>query len=183
MGWFLKFTNLQRVFLVYDPYLVPQRAVISLLSLHMWATTPDFSTSPHITNFWCSLSLTLRGQPASPLYFLPQLHMIAYTVFSHVLLYVGFLLRRDIWEVSSGFWRLSWCYVEIYIHVYIYIYIYIYGVFRECLVPLVRGLAISFLWHLVCHWTFPATQLSPVTPHNCRMQQWPHPGYWLRQAC
>ena len=77
----------------------------------MWSGTPDFSTSPHVTAFWCSWSLTLRGRPVSPLYFLPQLHGIAYTqslvMFSSM---GGVLLGRDICEVSSSFWRLSWCY-------------------------------------------------------------------------
>ena len=51
----------------------------SPISLHMWSATPDFSTSPRVTAFWCSWSLTLRGWPFSPLYFLLQLHGIAYT--------------------------------------------------------------------------------------------------------
>ena len=51
----------------------------SPFSLHMWSATPDFSTSPHVTAFWCSWNFTLRGRSVSPLYFLPQLHSIAYT--------------------------------------------------------------------------------------------------------
>ena len=50
----------------------------SPFSLHMWSAMPDFSTSPCVTAFWCSWSLTLRGQSVSPLYFLPQMHGIAY---------------------------------------------------------------------------------------------------------
>ena len=51
----------------------------SPLHLYMWSATPDFSTSPHVTAFSCSWSLTLKGRPVSPLYFLLQLHRIAYT--------------------------------------------------------------------------------------------------------
>ena len=51
----------------------------SAFSIHMWSATPDFSTSPHVTAFWYSWSLTLRGRPVFPLYFLPQLHGIVYT--------------------------------------------------------------------------------------------------------
>ena len=47
--------------------------------LHMWSATPDFSTSLRVIAFWCFWSLTLRVRPVSPLYFLPQLHGIAYT--------------------------------------------------------------------------------------------------------
>ena len=39
------------------------------------------------------------------------------------------------------------------------------------------------LGQLVCHWTSPGTQLSPVASHSCHMQRWPHPGYWLWRAC
>ena len=51
----------------------------SPFSLHMWSATPDFSTSPRVTVFWCSWSFTWRGRPVSPLYFLPQLDGIVYT--------------------------------------------------------------------------------------------------------
>ena len=82
-------------------------------SLHMWPDTPDLSTSPRVTAFWCSLSLTLRGRPVPPLYFLLQLHEKAYAqslvMFSFM---VGVLLGRDICEVPSSFWRLSWCYMD-----------------------------------------------------------------------
>ena len=75
MYWFFKFTCFPMVFLVYDLNLVPQRAAISLLS----PATPDFSTSLRVTAFWCSWSLTLRERSVSPLYFLLQLHGVAYT--------------------------------------------------------------------------------------------------------
>ena len=51
----------------------------SPFSLYVWPAMLDFSTSPHVTGFRCSWSLTLRRQPVSSLYFLLQLHGIAYT--------------------------------------------------------------------------------------------------------
>ena len=50
----------------------------SPFSLHMWSATPDFFTSPRVTAFWCSWSITLRRRPVSPLHFPLQLHGIAY---------------------------------------------------------------------------------------------------------
>ena len=36
-----------------------------------------------------------------------------------------------------------------------------------------KGARHVLLGQLVCHWTSPGTQLSPVAPHNCRMQRRP----------
>ena len=41
------------------------------------------------------------------------------------------------------------------------------------------GLAMSFSGQFVLHWYPPDTQLSPVAPKSCIMQQWPHPLNWL----
>ena len=66
------------------------------------------------------------------------------------------------------------CRVPLHCHYYSDPFFWVYGAFREWLVPLVGRLAMSFLGHFVCHWTSPGTQLSPVAPRSCHMQQQPH---------
>ena len=100
------------VFLVYDLNLVTQRAVISLLSPYV------------VKHAWSFHFLTCY----SPLVFLKSHRLGAacfffifpstasrdsvHTIFSHALHYGGVLFGRDICEVSSSFWRLSWSYMD-----------------------------------------------------------------------
>ena len=48
-------------------------------SPHMRSAPPDFFRSPCVTAFWRSFSFILKRRPVSPLYYLPQLHGVAYT--------------------------------------------------------------------------------------------------------
>ena len=108
MCWFFKFTNFPMVFLVYDLNLVPQRAVISLPSPYVvsHARFFRFTTCYNLLMF---LKPHLKG--AAYFFFIfpsAAARDSVHTVFSHVLLYEGSYSV----EVSSSFWRLSWCYMH-----------------------------------------------------------------------
>ena len=112
MCWFFKFTNFPMVFLVYDLNLVAQRAVISLLSpylvLHAW-----FFHFPMCYNLLVFLKPHLKWVAYFSFIFpSATARDNVHTVFSHVLFYGGVLLGRDICEMLSSFWRLSWCYMD-----------------------------------------------------------------------
>ena len=100
------------VLLVYDLNLVPQRAVISLLSpyvvSHAW-----FFHFPTCYSLLLFLKPHLKREACFPFIF-PSAAALdsVHTVFSHVYHYGGGLLRSDICEVLSRFWRLSWCYMD-----------------------------------------------------------------------
>ena len=98
---FFKFINFPMVFLVYDLNLVPQKAVISLLSpyvvSHAW-----FFHFPTCYSLLVFLKPHLKGVACFSIIFpsaaaRDSLHTV--------------LLRRDNCEVSSSFCRLSWCYM------------------------------------------------------------------------
>ena len=102
MCWFFKFTNFPILFFVYGLNLVPQRVVISILSPYVVSHTWFFQLPT-------CYSLLMFLRPVSPLYFLLQLHGIAYTQSLVMFSTMGVLTRE---RYMRSFWRLSWCYTD-----------------------------------------------------------------------